>query len=210
MNHQALVTQLRPLTRDPAHAAVLCDIDGTLAPIVTLPSEARVPADISGLLRTLSRAYACVACVSGRPAQQARCLVGVRGIVYAGLHGAELLFPDQEQPRLAPSLEGWQGRVEAFTAEHEKQLQVLGARVEDKGPIAAYHWRGSPDEEASLAHLQRVADEAKEAGLSVRWGRKVLEVWPPVQIGKGRAVCELIGASRARGSIVRRRRRYRP
>jgi trehalose 6-phosphate phosphatase len=201
VNRQALVKQLRPLTSDPARAAVLCDIDGTLAPIVKRPSDARVPGDVSRLLGTLSRAYACVACISGRPAQQARCLVGERGIVYAGLHGAELLFPDQEQSRLAASVEGWQGPVRAFTAQHAKQVQQLGARVEDKGPIAAFHWRGLPDEGAALAHLQRVADEARDAGLSVRWGRKVLEVWPPVQIGKGQAVYELIGASRARVAL---------
>ena len=198
---RALAEQLRPLTRDPAHAAVLCDIDGTLAPIVERPSEARVPEDVSRLLGTLSARYACVACVSGRPALQARRLVGERGIAYAGLHGTELLFPDQEQPRLVASFESWPAVVRGFTAAHVKELEAIGIRVEDKGPIAAFHWRGLPDEEAALAQLRLVANDAKEAGLSARWGRKVLEVWPPVLIGKGRAVCELIGASRARAAL---------
>ena len=97
---RAVAEQLRPLTRDPAHAAVLCDIDGTLAPIVERPSDARLPEDVSRLLGILGHRYACVACVSGRPALQARRLVGEPSIAYAGLHGAELLSPDQEQPRL--------------------------------------------------------------------------------------------------------------
>ncbi len=199
MNH--LTERLRPLTSDPAHGAVLCDIDGTLAPIVERPGEARVPNDVPRLLGTLSRRYTLVACVSGRPALEARRLVGERGISYAGLHGAELLSPGQEKPRIDASFESWQPAVQGFAAAHTKALQSLGVRLEDKGPIAAFHWRGLADEEAVLAQLRRVANEAEEDGLSARWGRKVLEVWPPVLIGKGRAVCELVGSSRARAAL---------
>ena len=88
-------------------------------------------------------------------------------------------------------------RIRGFTAVHTRQLRALGARIEDKGPIAAFHWRGVPDEEAALEQLRFVAAAANEAGLSARWGRKVLEVWPPVRIGKGRAVSELVRASHA-------------
>ena len=104
-----LATLLAPLTRDPARAAVMCDVDGTLAPIVDRPDEARVPEDVSRLLGALSRRYACVACVSGRPALDARRLVGERGIAYAGLHGAEMLAPGQERPRLTASFESSAG-----------------------------------------------------------------------------------------------------
>ncbi len=196
-----LATLLAPLTRDPARAAVMCDVDGTLAPIVDRPDEARVPEDVSRLLGALSRRYACVACVSGRPALDARRLVGERGIAYAGLHGAEMLAPGQERPRLTASFESWQAAVQGFIASRTKQLEALGVRVEDKGPIAAFHWRGLPDEDAALARLRRVADDAEAAGLSARWGRKVLEVWPPVPVGKGHAVRELIGASQARAAL---------
>jgi trehalose 6-phosphate phosphatase len=198
---RALSEQLRPLSSDPAHGAVLCDIDGTLAPIVDRPYEARVPEDVSRLLGTLSGRYACVACVSGRPALEARRMVGQRGISYAGLHGAELLSPDEGQPRVAGSFESWQPAIRVFTAARARELQALGIGIEDKGPIAAFHWRGVPDEGAAVAQLGRVANEAEAAGLSARWGRKVLEVWPPVPIGKARAVCELIGASQARAAL---------
>lgn len=193
--------RLRSLTSDPASAAVLCDIDGTLAPIVPLPSEARVPEDVTRLLGSLSRRYGCVACVSGRPAMEARHLVGQPDIAYAGLHGAEMLYPGRELPVLAASLEVWQPAVRGFAASRAKEVQAVGARVEEKGPIVAFHWRGVPDEEAALAALRRLADEATEAGLSARWGRKVLEVWPPVAIDKGQAVRELVGAVQARAAL---------
>jgi trehalose 6-phosphate phosphatase len=198
---RALAERLRPITSDPAHGAVLCDIDGTLAPIVERPSEARVPEDVSRLLGTMRRRYACVACVSGRPALEARRLVGEPAISYAGLHGAELLLPDQEKPRMDALFKSWQPAVQDFTATHKRDLQRLGIQFEDKGPIVALHWRGLTDEEAVLAQLRGVAAEAKDDGLSTRWGRKVLEVWPPVLIGKGQAVCELIGASQARTAL---------
>ncbi len=197
----SLATLLAPLTSDPARAAVLCDVDGTLAPIVDRPDEARVPEDVSRLLAALSRRYACVACVTGRPALEARRLVGERGIAYAGLHGTEMLPPGQEKPRPLPSFEHWQGVVQRFVAARSPQLEAVGILVENKGPISALHWRGAPDEELALAHLGSVADEVKAAGLSARWGRKVLEVWPPVPVGKGLAVAELIGESRARAAL---------
>ena len=178
---RALAEQLRSLTNDPARAAVFCDIDGTLAPIVERPDEARVPEAVSRLLGALSRRYACVACVSGRPALQARRLVGERGIAYAGLHGAELLSPGQEQARLIAPFQSWEAAVRGFTAEHANVLQALGIRIEDKGPIVAFHWRGVADEEAAVADLERVADAAKEGGLAFAGAARCLKCgrrWP--------------------------------
>ena len=127
--------------------------------------------------------------------------MGERGIAYAGLHGTEMLFPGEERPRPAPLFEALAGCGTKVRRCASRQLQALGVRLENKGPIAAFHWRGLPDEEAAVAQLQTVADDVKAAGLSARWGRKVLEVWPPVPVGKGLAIAELIGASRARAAL---------
>ena len=88
---EALAESLWPLTERPDQAAVFCDIDGTLAPIVMRAEEAHVREEVSVLLGRLGRRYGLVACVSGRPAAEARRLVGVGSIAYAGSHGAELL-----------------------------------------------------------------------------------------------------------------------
>jgi trehalose 6-phosphate phosphatase len=181
---------------------VFCDIDGTLAPIVERADEARVPGHVSRLLGALGRRYACVACVSGRGALEARRLVGEASIAYAGLHGAELLAPGEERPRLTPTFESWKDRVRQFCAARETDgLRRLGIRIEDKGPITAFHWRGAPDEDAASVHLQGVAGEAENAGLATHWGRKVLEVRPPVPIDKGQAVRELVAATRPRAAL---------
>jgi trehalose-phosphatase len=79
---------LRPLTDAPERAAIFCDIDGTLAPIVRRPEQAHVREEISLLLGRLGRRYGCVACVSGRPVAEARRLGGVGSTAYAGSPGA--------------------------------------------------------------------------------------------------------------------------
>ena len=197
-----LAENLRPLTEEPAQAAILCDIDGTLAPIVTRAEEAHVREEVSLLLGRLARRYRAVACISGRPAAEARRLVGVGGIAYAGSHGAEMLEPGSKTPTLAPAFKSWEGRVRRFAAERDSTKQrLLRIRMEDKGPITAFHWRGAPDEDAARTHLEGLAQEAETAGLATHWGRKVLEVRPPVPIDKGQAVRELVTRTRPRVAL---------
>src|SRR5918997_4096112 len=73
---EAVTQALAPLTADPSRAAIFCDIDGVLAPIVTRAEEAQVRNETALLLSRLARQYALVACVSGRSAAEARRLVG--------------------------------------------------------------------------------------------------------------------------------------
>ena len=197
-----LAEALAPLTGAPDRAAVFCDIDGTLAPIVKRAEDARAPEATARLLGTLGRRYACVACISGRSVAEARRLVGVGTIAYAGVHGAELVEPGSNEPRLAPDFAGWERRVARFAGEHSAtDLRTLRIRVEDKGPIVAFHWRGAPDETAARARVEGIAQAADAAGLTPHWGRKVLEVRPPVEVDKGRAVRTLVGRSGVRTAL---------
>jgi trehalose 6-phosphate phosphatase len=199
---ETLAEALRPLTAAPADAAVFCDIDGTLAPIVERAEHAHVPQPTARLLGALGRRYACVACISGRSVAEARRLVGVGSITYAGVHGAELLEPGSSRPRLAPAFGRWEERVRRFAQEQDStDTRLLRVRIEDKGAIAAFHWRGAPDETAARARLERVAQAAEGAGLGVQWGRKVLEVRPPVRVDKGQAVRELVLRSGVRAAL---------
>ena len=68
----------------------------------------------------------------------------------------------------------------------------MRVRIEDKGAIVAFHWRGARDEAAALTQIEAIAAEAEGAGFLTHWGRKVLEVRPPVPIDKGQAVRELL------------------
>ncbi|HYP48325.1 MAG TPA: trehalose-phosphatase [Thermoleophilaceae bacterium] len=193
---------LRPLTEEPARAALFCDIDGTLAPIVRRAEDAHVPPEISVLLGRLGRRFGLVACVSGRSVAEARRLVGVGSIAYAGSHGAELLEPGATRPRLVPAFKSWEGRVKRFTHERDtSELRRLRVRIEDKGPIMTFHWRGVPDEDAARTHVEGIAGQAESAGLHTHWGRKVLEIRPPVPIGKGQALRDMVAAAKPRVAL---------
>ena len=69
-------------------------------------------------------------------------------------------------------------------------------RIEDKGPIMTFHWRGAPDEEAAHARVRRIAEEAEAEGLWTHWGRKVLEIRPPVPDRQGPRGARAAGAAR--------------
>jgi len=190
-----LVEALEPLRSDPSHAAVLLDIDGTLAPIVRHADDAHVPEATRTLLIEISKRYGVVGCVSGRRAHAARQIVAIGSIAYIGNHGGELLRPAATRVELNPEVEAWSERVRAFarrayTGEHQR----LRVRTEDKQAIAAFHWRGAPDEEAAAAAVGEIAARAQEEGFVVHWGRKVLEVRPPVALDKGMGVTALLCA----------------
>jgi trehalose 6-phosphate phosphatase len=184
---------LERLRAEPGRTAILTDVDGTLAPIVERPELAAVPAHTSELLRGLNDRYGLVGCISGRQALEARRLVGVEEIAYAGNHGLELLMPGQEQPQLDPAMAGAERVAADFVGGLDREkLEAAGFRFEDKGPIQSLHWRGAEDERAAEARAHEIAAEAGRAELEPRWGRKVLELRPLGGGGKDTAVAALL------------------
>ena len=182
-----------PVRANPARAAILFDIDGTLAPIVQHAADARVPEGTRQLLVTIARRYRVVACVSGRKASEARAMVAIGTISYLGSHGAELLKAGWTQPVLDPNVEEWARRIGDFARQVDSaELRHLRVRLEDKGPIVAFHWRGAPDEDAAHEAVEEIAQRALQTGLKTHWGRKVLEVRPPVRIDKGAGITSFL------------------
>jgi trehalose 6-phosphate phosphatase len=193
---------LAPLRANPSGAAILLDLDGTLAPIAPQPADARVSEQTRHLLTDLARRYGTVACVTGRRASEARAMVSIGTISYLGSHGAELLRAGWTEPVLDPRLEDWSRRIQEFgRVADTSDLRLRRIRVEDKGAILAFHWRGAPDEEAARAAIDAVATRATSAGFRTHWGRKVLEVRPPVQFDKGMGVASLLEGSGAQTAL---------
>jgi trehalose 6-phosphate phosphatase len=185
---------LAPLLADPGRAAVLLDIDGTLAPIVRHADDAHVPEPTRLPLIAIAKRYGLVACVSGRRATTARRIVSLGSITYVGNHGAEILRGGQTTAEIEPQVAEWARRVRAF-GEGElrgEALHRLRVRGEDKDVIFGFHWRGAPDEEAAEQAVREVAARAEAAGFHTHWGRKILEVRPPVDLNKGLGVAHLL------------------
>lgn len=173
------------IASEPADAAIFLDVDGVLAPIVDRPEDARVPEGTRAELARLASSYGLVACVTGRPSEVAREIVGVPELIYAGEHGLEL----------EPEAERWASRIHGFAAE------VPWTAVEVKPLSVAFHYRNEPDADAARLTLEPVAAAALDAGLKPRWGRMVLEVLPPLEVSKGTAVRRLLEESGLRRAL---------
>jgi trehalose 6-phosphate phosphatase len=171
------VDAIARLAEAPDRAAVILDVDGTLAPIVSRPEEAAVPPETRAELERLARRYRLLAFVSGRAGEDARRMVGIDGAEYVGVHGLEL----------EPEAGRWR----------EPLHELAGAdwpwgEVEDKRLTVSFHYRTADDQEAARARAEEIAARATDLGLVPRFGRKVLEVRPPVDADKGTAVRKLI------------------
>jgi trehalose-phosphatase len=169
---------LARLAADPAEAGLFLDFDGVLAPIVERPEDAAPPAETRAELERLVGRYALVAVVSGRTSEDVRSRVGVDGVVCVGSHGLEL----------EPQAERWRRTLAAFAADAPWPPE----EIEVKGLAVAFHFRSYDDEREAVRTLDGIAETAREEGLVARYGRKILEVLPPVGSHKGTAVRHLL------------------
>jgi len=179
------VDLLARLAEDPTKAALFLDVDGVLAPIVPRPEDARVPAATREELRRLNERYALVACISGRAGADAQRIVGIPELVYVGNHGLEL---DAEAA-------GWAERLQRFLAD------VAWPATENKQLTASLHYRGAQDEDAARTALEEVKVRAEREGFIARFGRKVLELLPPLDVHKGTAVRHLLAERSLRRAL---------
>lgn len=181
----------------------MSDLDGTLAPIVARPELVEVPARAREALERIAATFGLCAIVTGREPENAREIVGISGIAYAGNHGFELLEPGAERSMPAPELRGHEGAAAGFlsTAADREALDRAGVRIEDKGLIVALHWRGAENEEEAERVAMELADEARGTGLRTHAGRKVLEIRPPAPIDKGVAITGMLRRSGVRTGL---------
>ncbi|MDQ0812706.1 trehalose 6-phosphate phosphatase [Streptomyces sp. B3I7] len=186
------------LTR-PERAVLAFDFDGTLAPIVADPEQARPHPDAVPALAALAPKVASVAVVTGRPAGVAVAhggfagVAGLEHLVVLGHYGAErwdAVTGTVSAPAPPPG-------VAAVRAELPGVLDAVGAWqgtwVEEKGGRAvAVHTRRAADPQAAFEALRvPLADLAARHGLIVEPGRMVLELRPP-GTDKGAALSEYV------------------
>ncbi len=166
------------LAADPAEAGLFLDFDGVLAPIVERPEDAVPPPETRAELERLVGRYALVAVVSGRAGEDVRARIAVEGVVCIGSHGLEL----------APQADRWRRTLAGFAASAPWPPE----EIEVKGLTVSFHFRNRPDEQKAVRELDEIAEAAACQALVARYGRKVLEVLPPVGSNKGTAVRALL------------------
>ena len=177
---------LERLAEDPPLAALFLDFDGVLAPIVDRPDDAVAPPETRAELARLVARYGLVSVVSGRAGDDVRRRVGVDGVICVGSHGLEI----------DPEAQRWRPRIRAFAAE------TGWPDTELKDLTVSFHFRTAADEHDAIRRLEDVADRARDEGLVARFGRKVLEVLPPLDSHKGSAVVRLLEDAGLRRALV--------
>ncbi|MFG2574685.1 trehalose-phosphatase [Streptomyces sp. NPDC048481] len=181
----------------PSAALVALDFDGTLAPIVENPEDARAHPDAVPALAALAPRVAAVAVVTGRPAE-----VAVRHGGFAGVEGLDRLAvlghygaERWDASTGALSAPAPHPGVAAVRAALPAVLAAAGDRpgvwIEEKGGRAvAVHTRRADDPQAAFDALRGpLTDLATRHGLIVEPGRMVLELRPP-GMDKGVALLE--------------------
>ena len=169
---------------------------------------ARVPQATSRLLGGWRAPLRLVACISGRSAAEARRLVGVGAIAYAGSHGAELLEPGAAGPRTDPAFAELGGPREALRrrARHP-ELRRLRVRIEDKGRSRAALARRA--RRGRRAPARGLAPRPRPPGSPPTGGARCSRCARRCRSTRARRCATGRAAGRARGA-VRRRRRHRP
>jgi trehalose 6-phosphate synthase/phosphatase len=175
------------------HLLVCCDYDGTLAPIVNDPSQARPLKDAVVALRGLSLLPSTtVAVVSGRALSDVKALARLPSEVQlVGSHGAEIdheFTPNLQQRRLLD---------QCVAASTELSADVGGAHIEIKpGSVAIHVRRCTPTDGKDL--IERIVmGPGQFPGIVVQHGKKVIEL-SVMQTQKSDAVAAIrhrVGAS---------------
>lgn len=180
------------------------DFDGTLAPIVPDPTQARIHPDGPRVLADLASVVGTVAIITGRPVAQVLELGGLADVpgelLVLGQYGNERWSSAEGEihsPEPPPGLAGLRAELPGLLAE----AGVPDAYVEEKGLAIAVHTRRCAQPAVALGALMApLAAAARRHGLGIEPGRMVLEVRAP-GMDKGRALYDLAGELSASGVV---------
>ncbi|MFC7326448.1 trehalose-phosphatase [Marinactinospora rubrisoli] len=172
------------LLADPSGAVLAFDFDGTLAPIVPDPRDARAHPDVPAVLSRLSPLVRALVIVTGRPAAVAveyggfAGADGLSGLTVLGQYGRERwadgrLTVPEPPPGVAVARAELPGLLERLAV-------PAGTWIEDKQHALAVHTRRTSDPDGALELVRGpLTDLAARTGLTVEPGRMVVELRPP-------------------------------
>ncbi|MCF8030084.1 MAG: trehalose-phosphatase [Desulfohalobiaceae bacterium] len=167
--------------------AVFLDYDGTLTPIVSRPDEATLSPEMRNILHSLTEKCT-VAVISGRGLADARQLVDVKGLYFAGSHGFEIEGPGGVHMEVEEARESLPALDRAESELNSELAEIDGAQVERKKFSIAVHYRNVDQDRVPEveACVDRVLERA--GGLRKGGGKKVFELGPDIPWHKGWAV----------------------
>jgi len=183
-----------------ARTGLLCafDFDGTLAPIVTQPEQARTPLPVLQRLQEL-QTLAPIAVITGRAVADIREKLGFTPDYLIGNHGQEGT-PGMEAHAAAHAAlcREWKAALEPMLSDDSRFDPNIW--IEDKTYSLSLHYRLARDQHAAEARLRDVLETLQPAARLVA-GKCVFNVLPQDAMDKGHALQALIQASGARRAL---------
>jgi len=156
---------------------VILDFDGTLAPIVPKPGDARIARSTLCKLQALSK-DAELAILTGRPQNFVRSQLGGIRIQVIGLHG-------NRQSRMG------HGMLKLLTLAKKRFTSISGMQIERKPMGFVVHYRNV--RKAQLASAERsIRRFAKSTDAKILNGRKSFEFLPPGSKTKADALAAIV------------------
>lgn len=170
------------------------DFDGTLAPIVARPDDARVPMPVARRLTRLST-HLKIAVISGRRVEDLLGRLHFEPAYVIGNHGAE----DPDQPASEAQLTALDGlRVRLHGL--QPALSRTGVTIEDKGASLALHYRLARDRQGAAGAISDALINL-EPGLKVFGGKCVVNVVVEAAKDKAQALADLVARSQADSAV---------
>ena len=171
------------------------DLDGTLAPLVPLAADAKVPANTAAHLKALSRVWP-LGVITGRAIDDARARLGFTPRYLFGNHGAERENTPASQvlkARLDPCREHFR--------RHKAAMQARWIVLEDKGLSLALHYSLAPNVPMARAWLDALIEPVSEQ-VCASYGHYVLNILPANAPDKGDALLEIMHDCKAVKALV--------
>lgn len=184
-----------------SHVYLFLDYDGTLTPIVSKPELANFPAKTKLLLEELlKKKNIFITVVSGRPIKQLKKKIRIKGLALAGNHGLE--FTSKNFDFAHPEINKSKKLIKAIANELKKACRpIMGAFLEDKGLTLSVHFRLVKEKDmprlfggiygAIMPHLNKKR-------IKVTFGKKVIEIRPPIKWGKASLIAFLLKQKNAK------------
>ena len=174
-----------------SRSGLFTDIDGTISEIAESPDAAFVSASCRDNLEFLARNLVIVAAITGRPASEARTMVGVEDMVYIGNHGLEKWA--KGDITFGKGVEEYVSKIYRIADELKNRIHIEGVFIENKGPTVSIHYRRAHNPESSRKLVMCVAEEIAELNnLKINVGKMVVELKPLIDLNKGTAIWGLI------------------
>ena len=137
-----------------ARSLLAFDVDGTLAPIVSRPWDARIPPELQRRLAAFT-SRSTVAIITGRAVDDARRMLEFNPAYVIGNHGCEGLPGFESEAGLyAAECTQW---LEELREENDAWRETPGVTLEDKTYSLAFHYRHAPRRDDALRALEALS-----------------------------------------------------